>query len=104
MYNFTFAVSNISIAAHLGGLVGGLLLSFFVPQPPFRRIAESSWMGNNIQIVGVAIVWFSLLSAPTYLPAATQNEWTAKLEQVRANALDKLGKAPVFSPAGGGLH
>lgn len=94
---FTFAVPNISIAAHLGGLVGGLLLSFFIPQPPFRRIAETSWMGNNIQIVGVAIVWFSLLSAPTYLPAATQNEWTAKFEQVRANALDKLGKTSVFS-------
>ena len=53
IYNiiYTFAVPNISIAAHLGGLIGGIILSLIITPQSFKQLAKSRFSKSVMQML-----------------------------------------------------
>lgn len=61
---FTFSISNISIGAHLGGLVGGALAALLINVLERDRSSNSSWMeGAGLLVLCVVAVAGALLAA-----------------------------------------
>jgi membrane associated rhomboid family serine protease len=56
---FTFAIANISVAGHLGGLAVGALVAFVVAYAPRER-------RNLVQGVGLAIILLALIGLAVY--------------------------------------
>ncbi len=88
---YTFAVPNISIAAHLGGLVGGIILSLFVQPQSYRGLRNSKLGQTIVQILVATSLWFSFLSFPKYLSGSIKIDLTTKIEQAKAFASKELG-------------
>ena len=65
---YTFSAPNISIAAHLGGLFSGFILSFIVPTQSISRARERNFLLEVGKLLLFAMIWFGLLNLPQYLP------------------------------------
>ncbi|TYR80269.1 rhomboid family intramembrane serine protease [Priestia megaterium] len=65
---YTFLVPNVSIAAHLGGLCGGLFLSFILRPKTYQLLRKSNLNDRLFKIIIVTTVWFFVISLPKFLP------------------------------------
>ncbi len=68
---FTFSISNISIGAHLGGLVGGALAALLINALERRHGRNSNWMeAAGLLVLCVVAVVGALLAADSSATAA----------------------------------
>ena len=68
---FTFSISNISIGAHLGGLVGGALAALLINVLERQHGRNSNWMeAAGLLVLCVVAVAGALLAADSSATAA----------------------------------
>lgn len=65
---YTFLAPNISISAHIGGLISGILLSFFIKRKSFKQMVKTKWGHSILQTIFIGLLFFSILSFTKYLP------------------------------------
>jgi len=63
----TFVIPNISIAAHLGGLCSGFILSYYIKIKSYEPFSTMRWILNLLKIILVIILWFSIMIIPGLL-------------------------------------
>jgi len=82
---YTFAMPNISIAAHLGGLFGGFIFSFLIRPQSFKRLSKTTLTQAYIHIIIVTLFWFLFLLLPNYINGTPLlNKVTNATEQLKA--------------------
>lgn len=90
---YTFLAPNVSIAAHLGGLFAGIILSFIIRPRAYQLLRKSNSSNTLSKVTIVTTIWFFVLFSPKILPNySVLNEIEAKLEEMEFVSINKYSE------------